>query len=656
MLKKFLCALAALTLSVVSASAQSAVPAERFVDPVSAWGASISPDGNYIAYIARNDTDERVVVVDLRAQQAHAIQSISRANANIESLSWKGDRLFMVASFRQMIAGRAATGTTIRSDDRYYWIGRVIAMNRDGSNLVQMFEGQTGQLVYGYGSTVVLDELPADPDHILIAAEDLNGTGIYRANVRDGSTERIEDGEDLTYRYTTDINGAVVMRKDELNDGSGYRIYRRAPGAHDWTLVTEARLAATATNSPDFQIIASGPAAGQVYVVARRDNADFLSLYLYDTATGDFGQPLSTAETGDFPWLTRGTRQVLALCGGGVRMTCHASDPAVQRNLNALDTFFQHQATIDLVNMSDDGGKWLVHVDGPTFSGAYYLYELASHRVSPVAAVYPNLDDNALSPTQVIDYQSRDGTALWAYVTARPGVAGARPMVVYPHGGPELRDEFGYDPFVQFLASRGYVVLQPNFRGGSGFGRAFADAGRGQWGLRMQDDVTDAVRHMIDTGIVDPHRICIVGGSYGGYAALEGVSSTPDLYRCAVSIAGVSDLQLSLDREGPHWGSNYQYWLRSIGTDSAAIAEHSPRLHAARITAPVLLIHGVDDTTVPYRQSELMQQALNAAGHPTRLVRVPDETHYWDTWSDEHRVTVFREMDQFLAQNLRPAH
>lgn len=173
--------------------------------------------------------------------------------------------------------------------------------------------------------------------------------------------------------------------------------------------------------------------------------------------------------------------------------------------------------------------------------------------------------------------------------------------------------------------------------------------------MRMQEDVTDAVRHMIDSGVADPHRICIVGYSYGGYAALEGVSSTRDLYKCAVSIAGVSDLALSLNRQGPHWGDNYQYWLRSIGTDSAAIAEHSPRLHADRITAPVLLIHGEKDTTVPIRQSELMQQALNLAGHQTRLIRIPDETHYWDNWSDEHRLTVFREIDQFLAQNLGPA-
>lgn len=657
MLRQFVGALAALILSAVSASAQSAVPADRFVDAVSAWGASISPDGNYIAYASRTDTDERVVVVDLQEQQARAIQSVTRANAHIISVAWKGDRIFSVVRFRQLAAGRVSTGSTIRGGDQYYWIWRVISMNRDGSNVIQMFEGQTGQLYYGYGSTFLLDELPNDPNHVLIGAQDRNGTGVYRADVRDGTTEKVEDGEDLTTDYTTDINGVPVMRTDYLRDNSGYRIFRRAPGTQQWMLVTEARLAATATNSPDFQIVGSGPAAGQVYVLARPESSDLLSLYLYNTATGELGQPIASGDSdGAWPWVTRRTREVMATCTYGQRMSCHARDPAMQRHLNALDTFFQHQATIELVDMSDDGGKWLVHVDGPALSGAYYLYELASHRVSPVAPIYPHLDDTALSPTEVVNYQSRDGTALWAYVTAQPGATGARPMVVVPHGGPEARDEYGYDAFVEFLASRGYVVLQPNFRGGAGFGRGFADAGRGQWGLRMQDDVTDAVRHMIQIGVADAHRICIVGASYGGYVALEGVSSTPDLYRCAVSIAGVSDLGLSLNREGPHWGTNYQYWLRSIGTDSAAIAEHSPRLHASRITAPVLLIHGEDDETVPFRQSELMQQALNSAGHQTRLVRIPDENHYWDTWSDEHRFTLFHETEQFLAQNLGPAH
>src|SRR5262249_48808009 len=156
---------------------------------------------------------------------------------------------------------------------------------------------------------------------------------------------------------------------------------------------------------------------------------------------------------------------------------------------------------------------------------------------------------------------------------------------------------YGYDSYVQFLASRGYVVLQPNFRGGGGFGRAFADAGHGQWGKRMQDDVTDAVKHMVDAGVADPHRICIVGASYGGYVALAGVSLTPDLYRCGVSISGISDLSELVHSEsgGGHQTETYQYLLTSIGTPGPELDAVSPRRQVSHITAPVLLVHGETD-------------------------------------------------------------
>ena len=231
-------------------------------------------------------------------------------------------------------------------------------------------------------------------------------------------------------------------------------------------------------------------------------------------------------------------------------------------------------------------------------------------------------------------------------------------MIVFPHGGPEARDRYGYDPLAQFMAARGYVVVQPNFRGSAGFGRAYSSAGYGQWGKRMQDDVTDVVHHMIEAGVADPHRVCIVGASYGGYAALAGLAFTPDLYRCGVSMSGVSDLDESVRSESGsngHAGLSYQYWAMSIGQpgrDSVAIDAVSPRRHANQMTAPLLLIHGEDDTNVPIHQSELMQQALAAVGRPPRFVRIPGEDHSFYGWSREHRLTLYNELGAFLAQNL----
>jgi dipeptidyl aminopeptidase/acylaminoacyl peptidase len=202
-------------------------------------------------------------------------------------------------------------------------------------------------------------------------------------------------------------------------------------------------------------------------------------------------------------------------------------------------------------------------------------------------------------------------------------------------------------------------VFQPNFRGSEGSGRSFAVAGYRQWGLRMQDDVTDGVRHLIESGAADAQRICIVGASYGGYVALAGGAFTPDLYRCVVAIAGDADLIQMLDEERQLQGRGsvgYAYWLRITGDpsrDRDALAAVSPARHAENFSAPVLLIHGVDDYTVRIEQSETMHQALRRAGKPVEFVRVEHEGHYWV--EEENRRRMLEETERFLAQHLGSA-
>lgn len=636
------------------------VDAARFIESASAYSATLSPDGNLIAYIERTSDGERLVVMDVAAQRSVVVQSVPQNVGALDWVSWKGnDRLIFGVRAQRSVSFGAPTGSHLGAINIPYDVYRVMAMDRNGAGLVQMFQGQLRSLAHGFGSNFLLDDLPNDPGHVLIVAQDNNGAGVWRGDIVTGHVENVQPGSLAAHGYMTDINGALVMRLDDLDDASGYRIYRRAPDARDWTFVLEARRAETATNSPDFSVLGPGPGPGQVYVLARTGGSNLSALYLYNTATGELGQPLQQGNVVDAstPWVSRRTRQVLATCQFEQRMACTAADPTMRRNLAAIDAFFDHQATIRLVDTSDDAHKWLLRVEGPNEPGGYYFYDVVTHNVQVVAAIFPNLDPDALSPTNVVTYQSRDGAPLWAYVTARPGIAGPRPMVVMPHGGPEARDFYGYDPYAQFLASRGYVVVQPNFRGGLGFGRAFADAGRRQWGLRMQDDITDAVHHMIDAGLADPHRICIVGASYGGYAALEGVASTPDLYKCAIAIAGPSDLREMLHDEGQggHGTTHYQYWLHSIGdpnADRAALIAASPRLQAARITAPVLLIHGDVDGVVPFHQSEMMRDALNAAGRPTRLVTLQGEGHMWGGWSNDNRLLLMKESEAFLAQQI----
>jgi dipeptidyl aminopeptidase/acylaminoacyl peptidase len=236
-------------------------------------------------------------------------------------------------------------------------------------------------------------------------------------------------------------------------------------------------------------------------------------------------------------------------------------------------------------------------------------------------------------------------------------------LVLLPHGGPAARDVDGFDWLAHALASRGYAVLQPNFRGSDGFGKAWEQAGHGEWGIGvMQHDLTDGVAALVAAGIADPERVCVVGASYGGYAALAGATFTPELYRCAAAIAGVADLAIMLSFERNTAGAastTLSYWRMAMGVDetgaeSGSVTERlraaSPAAHAERVRAPVLLIHGRDDTVVPITQSRLMERALAAAGKDVQLVELDGEDHWLSGATT--RLETLKVLDAFLAEHL----
>jgi dipeptidyl aminopeptidase/acylaminoacyl peptidase len=258
-----------------------------------------------------------------------------------------------------------------------------------------------------------------------------------------------------------------------------------------------------------------------------------------------------------------------------------------------------------------------------------------------------------------LTYPARDGVRIPAYLTLPSGEAHNLPLILLVHGGPGARDTMKFDWWAAFLAARGYAVLQPNFRGSSGYGGAWERAGLGEWGGVMQTDVEDGIAPLARAGIVDPTRVCIVGGSYGGYAALAGATLTPDRYRCAVSVAGISDLvEFVRLRELQAGSASMQadYWRRSIGDrrdQGAHMRAISPANLADRVQIPILLIHGTDDTVVPINQSRVMRDRLQAAGKTVRYVELQGDDH-WLSHAPT-RVQMLRELDAFLAVNL-PIH
>ena len=313
-------------------------------------------------------------------------------------------------------------------------------------------------------------------------------------------------------------------------------------------------------------------------------------------------------------------------------------------------------ALVTLVSFSDDRRKFVVRVDSPTDGPAFALVDVVVGKASWIGDEYQGLRPIDFSPVRPLTFKASDGLELTGYLTFPQGRdAKHLPLVVLPHGGPAVRDQPGFDWWSQALAARGYAVLRVNYRGSDGFGWNFLAAGFGQWGRHMETDLSDGVRYLAEQGIVDPARVCIVGASYGGYAALAGATFDPGIYRCAASVAGPSDMRRMVDwsrvRGGREGVATERYWIRYMGAYDA-LGEISPADHADKVTIPILLVHGKDDTVVPYEQSAMMADALRRAGKPVEFVTLNHEDH-WLSHGDT-RLQMLQAVDAFLEKNNPP--
>jgi acetyl esterase/lipase len=323
-------------------------------------------------------------------------------------------------------------------------------------------------------------------------------------------------------------------------------------------------------------------------------------------------------------------------------------DPLMAKLVEAVPQKLPVGCRWSFVDFADDPRKMIVYTESATDSGSYYFIDFSTGDVKFMAENYPDLPVEWLTEKKPIDYLAADGLKIHAYLTLPPKrEAKNLPLIVLPHGGPEARDYIDFDWQAQALASRGYAVLQPNFRGSSDYGAAFTNAGHGQWGRKMQTDLSDGVRELVKQGVVDPKRVAIVGASYGGYAALAGATLDAGVYRCAVSIAGVADLEYFTrfeKRKYGHMSSAAAYWKDYLGDGS--YADISPLRQAAHAYCPILLIHGKDDTVVPFYQSEEMEKALKAAGKTVEFVPFEGQDH-WEL-NEASRISMMKDIVAFL--------
>jgi dipeptidyl aminopeptidase/acylaminoacyl peptidase len=331
-------------------------------------------------------------------------------------------------------------------------------------------------------------------------------------------------------------------------------------------------------------------------------------------------------------------------------------DPQLAAVQDALDHGLPNRVNT-IVSMSDDLKKLVVFSWSAKDPGTYYLFDLDKKALEPLFPVMPWIKPEQMAEVYPISYKSRDGLVIHGYLTVPPGKEPKHlPLVVYPHGGPFGRNSWAFDHDAQFLASRGYAVLQMNYRGSPGFGEAFFRSGYRQMGRGMQDDITDGTRWAIAQGFADPGRIAIMGWSFGGYSVLMGVTREPDLYRCGIDLAGVTDwsAQLKYDLEVSEklWKEDLVEKFGDPDKDAAELADTSPVSHLDRLRVPLLLAYSKDDQTVPYEQVRLLTSALDKANKPYEFMSTFNEGHGF--YTHKRRLELYQRIDKFLAQHMTP--
>lgn len=401
---------------------------------------------------------------------------------------------------------------------------------------------------------------------------------------------------------------------------------------------------------------------GKSLVVASSEGRDTTARFRYDLAERRVAELMAGHPTEDILDAEQedGETDYVRVVSSGMRPTTYwydARKAAVQRAVDEL-----LPGRINALRFDASGDRVLVASAGDVDLGRWYLLDLTAKTLRKIASVLPHIEPERMLLKRIVQYRSADGTVVPAYLTLPRDVQGPLPAVMLVHGGPVARDHCNWDPEVQMLASRGYAVLQPQFRGSSGFGRRFEQAGYGQFGRAMQDDVTAGALWLTNQGIADPKRMCIYGSSYGGYAAMWGLIRTPGLFRCGVDVAGVTDLNLFLDGDSDvndHVSSRL-HWRRLLdNTDGKrrGFDEVSPLRHAEKIQAPVLVAHGTRDLREPFEHGEKFAAALKAHGKTYRWLPLEDVGH---GFADEKQAqkfypALFEFLDTHIGEKSRTA-
>ncbi|MBD59317.1 MAG: S9 family peptidase [Citromicrobium sp.] len=638
----------------VSASAQELSVKElagRFGARATVLDISLSPSGDKVAYLSSdNGTTEILYVVDLNGDaEPRALMSLSEPNSELSYCDWANE-IFLICE---------VVGITKAPGDIPLFFSRIVSVGTDGTE-PRMLTSNRSLRAYGYqqdGGTVVALDVEGEENRILMTRDFLaeystgtrlanedTGLGVEEVDITRNRRKTVERPDDYASRYIADDNGAIRLKVRRPRDGNGrltgdVEYYYRGADENRWTRFsgdlegfTPVAVDATANVAYGFQTVDGFDAlyrvaldgSGRREQVIARDDVDIDSLIRIGRQRRVVGASFATEK-----------RQIEYL------------DPEMAALAKQLQAALPGNPLINIVDASADEQTLLIIASSDVDPGMSYLLERESKRLSPLLPLRDPLVDMPMSEMKPVTFPAADGTQIPGYLTMPRDTSGPVPAVVLPHGGPGSRDEWGFDWLVQFLAARGYAVLQPNFRGSTGYGEAwFGRNGFQEWRTAI-GDVNDAGRWLVAEGIADPERMGILGWSYGGYAALQSQVLDPDLYKAVVAIAPVTDLDMVVEEARDY--TNFQIVRRFVG-EGPHVREGSPVHFAERFKAPVLLFHGTEDINVGSAQSERMEDRLEDAGRSVRYVEYDGFDHYLD--DGRVRGNMLLEIDQFLAQHL----
>lgn len=580
----------------------------------------ISPDGNYIAYLQPYENRLNIFVENIRSKEIKRLTS--ETDRSIRKYFWvNNDQLLYLKD---------------KDGDEFYHLYSVV---KDGSKTIDLTPFEKVKMKF-------IDNLENSDDEILIAFNKRKEEvfDLYRLNIRTGDLKMIAENPGNISYWRSDHEGTIrlAVETDGVNESILYREDENKPFRKIITLNFKETLHPI-TFTPDNQ---------NIYAVSNIGR-DKTAIVEFDLKTAKekriiFSHPdVDVTEFG----FSRKTREPL-YCGFTtwkyevkyLSKEAQKLNDKIKRLIDDKDFY--------IVSLNDDEDKILVRSYSDKSLGSYYLYESNTDNLIKITDVSPWIDEEKMADVKPISFKSRDGITLHGYLTLPNGAETKNlPLLVYPHGGPWLRNRWGYHSETQFFANRGYAVLQVNYRGSQGYGKLFWQAGFKELGRKMQDDITDGVQWLIKEGIADTSRIGIYGFSFGGYFALNGAIQNPELYKCAISYCGVTNLFAYLKNIPPYYKPYLQMTYEMIGnpeTDAEYFREYSPAFHTDKIKVPLLIAQGAKDTRVSAEEVNHFVKTLKKQKQKVNYIYLENEGHGFE--NTENKIAFYSEVERFLRE------